>query len=209
MLIVGLTGGIGSGKSTVAELFAAHGVPYIDADHLAREAVAPGSPLLATIAAEYGDDLLAADGSLDRRTLRARAFADPAVRKRLEQLLHPEVYRLMRARVAALDAPYCLLVIPLLAETGAHERVHRVLVVDVDEADQVARTAARDDADREQVTAILRSQATRAARLALADDVIDNRGSAAALGTQVERLHRAYLQLAATRDWPSPFPAPA
>ena len=205
MLIVGLTGGIGSGKSTVAARFAERGVPWIDADLLTRELVEPGSPLLAEIVGTFGEAVLDPHGRLDRRGLRERVFADPAARSRLEALMHPAVYAAMRDRVAELEAPYCLLVIPLLIETGGDARVHRVLVVDVDEADQRQRTAARDGVDPAQVDAILASQASRADRLASADDVIDNRGTPSELEAQVERLHRRYLDLASSREWPSPF----
>lgn len=204
MLIVGLTGGIGSGKSTVAERFAARGVPCIDADQLTRELVEPGTPLLAQIAAAFGPDALTADGRLDRRRLRERVFANPAERRRLEGLMHPAVQAAMRDRLAALDAPYCLLMIPLLVETGGQQRVHRVLVVDVDEATQRERTAARDQVPATQIDAILATQASRDQRLAVADDVIDNRGDPEALEAQVARLHRRYLELANSRDWPAP-----
>ncbi len=208
MLIVGLTGGIGSGKSTVADLFAARGVPCIDADLLTRELVEPGSSLLAEIVKAFGDGILDRQGRLDRRRMRDRVFADPAARERLEGLMHPAVYTAMRDHVAGLDAPYCLLVIPLLVETGGVRQVHRVLVVDVDEADQRMRTTARDGVDTAQVDAILATQASRAARLGMADDVIDNRGSPPELEAQVEKLHHHYLRLAAERDWPSPFDTP-
>jgi len=205
VLIIGLTGGIGSGKSTVAELFTARGIPCIDADQLTRELVEPGTPLLAEIVAAFGQDVLEINGRLDRRRLRDRVFADPAARKRLEGILHPAVFAAMQARVAELDSPYCLLMIPLLIETGGERRVHRVLVVDVDETDQRQRTAARDQVPAAQIDAILATQATRDERLAAADDVIDNRGDPKALDTQVERLHQNYLELATSSDWPSPF----
>ncbi len=205
MLIVGLTGGIGSGKSTVADRFAARGVPCIDADQLTRELVEPGTPLLAEIVTNFGDDMLDHEGRLDRRRMRERVFADPAERERLESLLHPAVYAAMRSRIASLVAPYCLLVIPLLVETGGIHKVHRVLVVDVDVDDQRHRTSARDGVDSDQVEAILASQASRSERLAAADDVIDNRGAPADLEAQVQSLHRRYLELAAERDWPLPF----
>jgi dephospho-CoA kinase len=207
VLIVGLTGGIGSGKSTVAELFAARGVPYIDADQLTRQLVAPGSALLAEIVGTFGDGMLDRDGRLDRRRMREQVFSDPTARERLEGLLHPAVYAAMRERIASLDAPYCLLVIviPLLVETGGTQRVHRVLVIDIGEAEQRARTAERDGVDPDQVDAILASQATRTERLEAADDVIDNRGDRAQLDSQVEKLHRHYLELAAERAWPSPL----
>ena len=205
MLIVGLTGGIGSGKTTVAERFQARGVPCIDADQLTRELVEPGTSLLAEIRRVFGSAVLDRDGRLDRRWMREHVFSDPAARERLESLLHPAVYAEMRARIQQLDTPYCMLVIPLLIETGGTRRVHRVLVVDVDESDQRERTTSRDAVDAEQVEAIMASQASRAERLAAADDVIDNRGTPTDLEAQVETLHRGYLALAAAREWPSPF----
>jgi len=205
VLIIGLTGGIGSGKSTVAALFTARGIPCIDADQLTRELVEPGTSLLAEIVAAFGPDVLEINGRLDRRWLRDRVFADPAARKRLERILHPAVFAAMQARVAELDSPYCLLMIPLLIETGGERRVHRVLVVDVDETDQRQRTAARDQVPVAQIDAILATQATRDERLAAADDVIDNRGDPEALDAQVERVHQNYLELATASDWSSPF----
>ncbi len=205
MLIIGLTGGIGSGKSTVAERFADRSVPCIDADLLTRELVEPGTPLLAEITNAFGPEMVDEDGRLDRRRLRTQVFADPTARKRLEGLLHPAVYAAMKSRIAELDTPYCLLVIPLLLETGGEHRVHRVLVVDVDEVDQRERTVARDRVPASQVDAILATQATRDQRTAAADDVIDNRGDPEALETQVGRLHAHYLELAASREWLSPF----
>ena len=206
MLIIGLTGGIGSGKSAVSARFEALGVPCIDADRLTRELVAPGTPLLAEIVAAFGDDLLLDDGTLDRGALRAHIFGDQAARARLESLMHPAVRRETDRRIARLDAPYCLLVIPLLVETGGTDRVHRVLVVDVDEATQLRRTMARDEVDESHVRSILQSQASRAQRLRVADDVIDNSGPAAALDREVRALHDRYSTLAASRVWSDPQP---
>lgn len=200
MLEIGLTGGIASGKSTVGDLFANHGITVIDADAVAREVVEPGSPALAEIAAEFGGDVLSADGELDRRRLRELVFADEARRKRLEGILHPAIRQRMRATVEACrarQAPYCISMIPLLLETGQHRQMDRVLVVDVDEETQIRRVMARDDCDREHAAAILATQASRAARLGIADDVIENNGTSAALADQVDRLHDLYLQMAA------------
>lgn len=193
---VGLTGGIASGKSTVANLFAALGVPIIDTDVLAREVLGPGTPLLAEVAEHFGAGVVGADGALDRRALRARVFADPAERRWLEERTHPAI----RARTDALSdasrAPYVMVAIPLLVETGGADRFDRVLVVDVDPAVQLARLQARDGSTRSEAERILAAQATRAARLAVAHDVIRNDGDLAALRDQVAVLHRRYLQAA-------------
>jgi dephospho-CoA kinase len=198
MLRIGLTGGIGSGKSTVAALFAARGVPVIDTDVIAHELVEPGQPALAEIAARFGADLLDGAGRLDRARLRERVFADAGQRKALEAILHPHIGAEMERRLAQSKAPYVLLVIPLLFEAGWQERVDRVLVVDVPVELQRARAATRDRLDAERIDAILAAQASREQRRAGADDLIDNSGDPAALEQQVERLHRSYLALAAT-----------
>lgn len=196
MLRIGLTGGIGSGKSTVAALFAARGVPVIDADAIARELVEPGHAALADIVAAFGAGVLDADGRLDRARLRARVFDDAAQRTRLEAILHPRIHAVMAQRAAAQTAPYVLLVIPLLFEAGQRTLVDRVLVVDVPVEQQRVRVAARDPLPPEQIDAILAAQLSREQRLAGADEVIDNSGDAAALERQVEELHRRYLQMA-------------
>jgi dephospho-CoA kinase len=193
---VGLTGGIASGKSTVARLFEALGVPVIDTDLLAREVVAPGEPLLAQIAARFGADVLAADGSLNRAGLREIVFADPGARADLEQLTHPAIRARLEARSAVLGGPYQLLVIPLLVETAGRTPVDRVLVVDCSEALQIRRLQARDGTTLEQARQILNAQATREARLALANDVIVNEGDLGAVRDRVELLHAHYLKLA-------------
>lgn len=197
MLIIGLTGGIGSGKSTVARYFAELGVPIVDADVVARELVAPGSPALREIRAEFGDEVLNTDGGLDRGRLRELVFADADRRRALEAILHPRVYAEMARRVAALDTPYCIAVVPLLLETGRRDFVDRVLVVDAAEDVQRARAQRRDGATAEGVQAVMQSQLERSARRRAADDVIENDADLAALRHYVEALHRRYLALAA------------
>lgn len=196
---IGLTGGIASGKTTVANLFAALGVPVVDTDLLAREVVAPGSPLLAQIAARVGAEVLTPDGSLDRRELRSRVFADPALRVWLEQLTHPAIRALTDERCEAARAPYVIVAIPLLVETGAAERFDRVLVVDCDPDLQLARLMARDGARRDEALAMLAAQAPREKRLAVADDVVHNDGDIARLRDQVGKLHRQYLAQASDK----------
>jgi dephospho-CoA kinase len=193
---IGLTGGIACGKTTVANLFAALGVPVVDTDLLAREVVAPGSPLLAQIATHFGDVVLAQDGSLDRRALRSRVFAEPAERLWLEQLTHPAIRALTDERCDAAAGPYVIVAIPLLVETSGAARFARVLVVDCEPELQLARLAARDGATREEALAMLAAQAPREKRLAVADDVIHNDGDIARLRDQVEKLHRQYLAAA-------------
>ena len=195
---VGLTGGIASGKSTVANLFAVLGVPIVDTDLIAREVVTPGAALLASIAAKFGPKALAADGSLDRRALRDLVFADPQARAELESLMHPAIREEMERRADSAAGPYSMLAIPLLVEKGTVDRVDRVLVVDCEEALQIRRLQARDGATLEQARAILAAQATRAARLAAADDVIRNDGDLHGLRDQVAALHARYLELAPT-----------
>ncbi len=190
---VGLTGGIASGKTTVANLFAALGVTIVDTDLLAREVVAPGTPLLNEVVAHFGPDSLAADGSLDRRKLRDRVFADPAERRWHEERLHPAIRALTDERCDADRGPYCMVAIPLLVETGGEQRFHRVLVVDSEPELQIARVMARDGITREAAQRMLAAQASREARLAVADDVIRNDGDIAYLRDQVEKLHRAYV----------------
>ena len=199
MLVVGLTGGIGSGKTVVSDSFAAHGVPVIDTDLIARELVEPGQPALAEIAAEFGADCLDQAGCLQRAVLRERVFADPAARQRLEANLHPRIRAVARERIAAQTAPYGLLVIPLLVETGMSDLVDRVLVVDAPEAEQIRRVMARDRIDATQAQRILAAQASRRQRLALADEVVENAGDLTELERRVAALHTYYLRLAAER----------
>ena len=197
VLVVGLTGGIASGKSTVARLFQALGVPVIDADQAAREVVAPGSPALAAIRERFGEDVLAADGTLDRARMRRQVFADPGARADLEAIVHPAVREHMDAELEALDCEYAISMVPLLLEAGQADRVDRILVVDAPPEQQIARARSRDGSSRETLEGILAAQASRDERLARADDVISNDGAPEALAPQVERLHEHYRALAA------------
>ncbi|NCT66728.1 MAG: dephospho-CoA kinase [Rhodanobacteraceae bacterium] len=198
-LTIALTGGIASGKSAVAERFAVLGAEVIDADVVARELVAPGMPALTEIVAAFGPGVLDAHGALDRRAMREHVFGDEAARRRLEAILHPRVRAALRERAAASRAPYVLLVIPLLVESGHYDWVDRVLVVDAAREVQRARLLARDGVSPELAEAMLDAQASRAQRLALADDVIVNDGHLDALDAQVDALHRRYLELARAR----------
>jgi dephospho-CoA kinase len=192
---VGLTGGIASGKSAVSACFEQLGVPVIDTDVLAREAVAPGSDGLAAVAARFGDGILQADGSLDRRALRTIVFTDPKARQDLESIVHPRIHALLAARIGEVRAPYCVLAIPLLVE-GGRIPVDRILVVDCPREVQLTRLLARDGETQAGAEAILAAQASREARIARADDLIDNTGSLASLGAKVQKLHEQYLVLA-------------
>ena len=199
MFTVGLTGGIGSGKSTVADFFAAHGVPVIDTDVVARALTAPGGAALDAIHAAFGETVMQADGTLDRAVLRRRIFSDAGERHRLEAILHPRIQAVVVQTLATLTAPYALIVIPLLVETGGYrDLLNRILVVDCPEDLQIARVMARSGLAQDEVEAILAAQAGRAARLAVADDVILNTASPVALRTQVAMLHRRYLALSTT-----------
>ncbi|MGB3749092.1 MAG: dephospho-CoA kinase [Rhodanobacter sp.] len=197
-LVVALTGGVAAGKSAVTRRFEALGVPVHDADVAAREVVAPGSEGLAEVVDVFGADVLDSRGQLDRPAMRRRVFADPAARRRLEAIIHPRVRAWLRERALAGTAPYCLLAIPLLVENIEQYRwVDRVLVVDVPESVQLARLLARDGIDETLARRMIAQQASRADRLALADDVIDNSGDESALDQAVAELHRRYLALAA------------
>ncbi|MDW5376736.1 dephospho-CoA kinase [Halomonas sp. HP20-15] len=205
-LTIGVTGGIAAGKSAVARAFAAHGVPWVDADDVAREIVEPGEPALAEIAAHFGDQVLDADGRLDRRRLRAIVFTEPGERAWLESVTHPRVRERLLThleRMRESGASYHLLVSPLLFESGQYRLVDRSLVIDVPEALQLARTTARDGVDEAQARAILAAQMPRDERLAKADDVIDNGGDLDALVAQVARLDARYRELAATSTRPT------
>jgi len=196
MLVVGLTGGIGSGKTAVSRIFETLGAPVIDTDVLARALVAPGQPALAQIVAAFGTDCLDTSGALNRAQLRRIVFANAAKRARLEAILHPKIRACVQQRIAQLQAPYCIVVIPLLLESDMSDLVDRILVVDVPEAIQIQRVIERDRMDRAQAAAMLAAQASRAERLAIADDIIDNSGSIAALEPNTVLLHQRYLKLA-------------
>jgi dephospho-CoA kinase len=197
---VALTGGIASGKSAVADRFAALGVAVADADIAAREVVQPGAAALAEIVEVFGADVLDASGALDRRAMRSRVFADTTARRRLESILHPRIRALLRQRSAEAASPYALVVVPLLIESGRYEWIDRVLVVDVTRNVQKARLIARDCVTPELAEAMLDAQASREQRLAAADDVIDNSGTPADLEAKVQALHAQYLARAASKD---------
>ncbi|MGF1700004.1 dephospho-CoA kinase [Photobacterium makurazakiensis] len=194
-IVIGLTGGIGSGKTTVANLFADYSIDIIDADVVAREIVAPGSAGLQAIEEKLGSDILLTDGNLDRSKLRAAIFSDDNLKHWLNELLHPMIRQKMQADIQQTTSPYCLLVIPLMVENNLQTMTNRLLVVDVDEDTQIARTTQRDGVDIEQVKSILASQASRQERLAVADDVISNNGDSASLDEQVLALHQQYLAM--------------
>jgi len=196
---VGLTGGIASGKSTAAKFFGALGVPILDSDQVARDVVEPGQPPLERLVERFGRKILTADGHLDRPALRDIVFSDPKARADLEALTHPAIGAAMEARSAAAGGPYQILVIPLLVEKNLASHVDRVLVVDCDEELQIRRLRDRDGSTPEQVQAILKAQAPRAARLKAADDVIRNDSDMSAVRDQVAALHQRYLELAARR----------
>ena len=192
---VGLTGGIASGKSTVARMFAELGATVVDTDEIAREVVQPGQPALQEIVAAFGKRFLDAAGALDRRQLRAHVFADDGERRRLEAMLHPRIEAATLAACDAAGGPYQIIVVPLLIESGFDRHVNRVLVVDCPEDVQRARLLQRDDEDPERVDRILAAQLDRRSRLRRADDIIDNDGGLARAREQVLRLHGNYLDL--------------
>ena len=195
--IVGLTGGIGSGKSTVAAQFAARGIVVVDTDAIARSLTLPGGAAMPAVAATFGPQVVASDGALDREAMRRLVFADPAQRRALEAILHPLIRTEADRQCAAASSPYILLDVPLLVETGAYrDRVQRVLVVDCCEATQIARVMQRNGLAEAEVRAILAAQASRAQRQAAADDLLDNDSDLAALTAQVDRLHSIYRALA-------------
>jgi dephospho-CoA kinase len=198
-LHIGLTGGIASGKSTVSGLFAALGVPVIDTDQIARDVVAPGTELLARVVAHFGVGMLTSAGELNRRALRERVFADPADRASLEAMMHPAIMAELRRRAANAGGAYQIMAIPLLVEHHLSGNVDRVLLVDCDEELQLRRVQIRDGATLAQARAVLAAQASRTARLAVADDVIVNDGDLERLRGQVEVLHIRYGTLARER----------
>jgi dephospho-CoA kinase len=198
-LVVGLTGGIGSGKTAVADAFAALGVAVTDTDRIAHATTAPGSPGLDAVLAAFGPEYRKPDGTLDRGRLRERVFADPEARALLERIVHPLIGEAARREVAGWKSPYGILVVPLLLERGGLKSlVQRVLVVDCPEEEQLRRVMARSGLAAAEVHAIMATQSTRSARLAAADDVIDNAGPLAALVPQVAALDRRYRALAAS-----------
>lgn len=206
-MLIALTGGIASGKSAVAEIFTQLGAPVLDTDQIARDVVEPGTPALAQLVAEFGGDILDATDHLDRARMRARVFADPEQRKRLEAITHPAIREELAARAQRAQGPYQIHVIPLLIESGRSELYDRVLVVDTSEEAQLQRLMARDDSSPELAQQILAAQASREDRLEAADDVIVNTGTLQELQRFVQTLHRNYTLLSErinAADAPSP-----
>ncbi len=195
-LTVGLTGGLASGKSTVARMFQTLDVPVIDADVIAREVVAPGEPALMVLREQFGSAVFKSTGELDRKQLRQLVFNDPAERKRLEKILHPRIHQKILDALRSLSAPYSILMIPLLMESERAYPVDRILVVDTPRTLQIKRAAQRDGSDTATLDGMLAAQIDRKTRLALADDIIDNQGDIESLCSQVGQLNRKYLKLA-------------
>ena len=195
MLKIGVTGGIGCGKSAVTDYLSGKGIVIADADQAAKVIVEPGQPALKTIVNRFGSQILLDDGTLNRRALRDIIFNDPEQRRWLEQLTHPLVIEKLRQELATAQSPYVILVAPLLLEANLKGIVDRVLVIDTDPEQQIARTMARDGVSRTQVESILQAQASRAQRLSMADDIIDNSGSLDALHQQLDALHQRYLAM--------------
>ena len=200
MFLVGLTGGIGSGKSTAAKYFSDQGAMVIDADLVAREVVTPDSPCWQAIVQVFGSEILQANRSLNRVALRQRVFSDATLRQRLENILHPAIHTIMWKRAEQSCAPYVILAIPLLIETGQFKEVDRVLVVDAPDILQRQRIKTRDNMPEDEVNAILAAQLSRAERLTHAHDVITNEGSLDNLRTRVAQLHALYLGLAQQKN---------
>jgi len=195
--VVGLTGGIGSGKSAVAELFARRGITVVDTDAIAHELTAAGGAAIEPIRESFGSDFITPEGALDRARMRALVFGDPQSKRRLERILHPRIRAESAARIAAAASPYAILVVPLLVESGAERaRCQRVVVVDCEEDIQIERVIRRSQLSDVEVRRIMASQVTRQERLDAADDVVDNNGGLDDLAPQVERLHRHFLALA-------------
>lgn len=196
-MIIGLTGGIGSGKSTVANMFIELGIDAVDADVVAREVVDVGTPALNQIAEHFGDKVLDSNGSLNRTQLREIVFHSPEEKDWLNNLLHPIIREEMARQIAKCLSPYCLLIAPLLFENGLDKSVSRTLVIDVPEETQIARTLSRDESDEATIKNIINAQINREDRLAMADDVIDNSGDdLSSIKEQVRKLHQTYLALA-------------
>jgi dephospho-CoA kinase len=194
--VVVLTGGIASGKTAVSDLFAQRGIPVIDTDQIAHEIVEPGQPALKRITKVFGQEFLGADGRLDRKKMRNAIFSSPQQKNRLESILHPAIAAEVDQLIAQVDEPWCILVVPLLAETSLFSWINRVLVVDVDESVQIERVMARDKIRQKQAQSILDAQTSRRQRLALADDILDNSGSLEELEAMVDKLYQKYTALA-------------
>lgn len=196
MLKVGLTGGIGSGKSTAARRFEELGVPIIDADVIARNVVEPGKPALKEIITAFGEKVVNSDGELDRTELRKIVFENKELKAVLESILHPRIYDEILRQLDQLSAPYCIVVIPLLAESKRNYPLDRVLVIDLPHALQLERTSARDQQSEEKIDKIVQLQSSREKRLSLADDIIENSGTVELLYEKIDWLHQKYTELA-------------
>ena len=196
ILKIGITGGIGSGKSTVCKFFNELGVPVIDADEIAHNLVKPGKPAFTKIVKLIGDQYITDDGELDRRKIREQVFTNEKIKKQLEDLLHPLVFEEIEKNISSLNYPYCVVCIPLLIETGAQDTVDRILVVDIPEELQIDRASARDITDKAEIIKIINSQEKRTKRLEVADEIIKNDGNKHELKEQVAGLHKIYLKLA-------------
>lgn len=196
--VVGLTGGIGSGKTTVAELFGKKGAGLVDTDAIAHELTGPDGGAMPALRAKFGAAIANGDGALDRAAMRQKVFADPAVRAQLEAILHPQIRQLAAERCRAAESPYVILAVPLLVESGAYrQRCQRILVVDCPESRQIERVTARNGMSVDEVKAVMAAQATRQQRLAVADDVVVNDADLASLAAQIDALHQKYLRLSA------------
>lgn len=196
MFVVGLTGGIGSGKTAASDYLASLGITVVDADLASRVIVEPGQPALAAIEARFGAEVIAADGTLDRRALRERVFTDPEQRKALEAITHPAIGAEIMRQLQASRSPYTVLVSPLLLETSQHRMAQRILLIDVPEALQVARTTSRDEVPAAQVEAIMAAQMPREEKRGRADDIVVNDGDLSHLQAQLDTLHARYLEMA-------------
>ena len=194
-LTIGLTGGIGSGKSTVARLFATLGVPVFDTDVIARELVLPGKPALEELARKLGDTIVTKNGDLDRKALQQLIFDNDELRKQVEEILHPKIRQQLLSDIGTCDAPYCIAVIPLLIEKNWQDTVDRILVVDVPQEIQLTRAMLRDNVSQNLIMQIMQTQATRDTRNAFANEIIDNGGDQQSLVNQVNELHEKYMTL--------------
>ena len=202
VLRVGLTGGIGSGKSTVCRIFSNIDVPVIDADEIARELTSPAQPALQLIIEAFGARVLTDSKELNRPYLRELIFNDVTARTKLENILHPLIYKEIESRIKLLDHPYCIICIPLLIEKHARDKVDRVLVIDAPEEQQILRACKRDLVDRKDILRIMQTQTTRARRLAEADDIIHNDGDMTSLHRQIIKLHATYNKMAEDKQGP-------
>jgi len=205
VLTIGLTGGIGCGKSTVTDLFKKNHVPIVDADEIAHAVVQPYQPALTLLKQSFGEQIITSDGSLDRRRLRELVFNDPVEKKKLENILHPIIYKTMRDQIKNFDFPYGILSIPLLLETNHQDNVDRVLVIDCPETTQIERVKTRDGLDEKMINSIMKTQCSRSFRLQHADDVLNNNTTLKTLGKRVQKLHDFYMQMSAGKN--SSYPA--